>query len=416
MITRGVKARLVAFVLLTVVGVVYAGANYLGLVDAVLGRGYSVAVRLPGSGGLYEGSLVTYRGVQVGKVAKMTVAGDGVNIRVAMEDHARVPVESEVFVHTGSAVGEQYLDFEPSATDGPYLSDGDTVSGSAESLPVDEADLLVGLDEFVDSVDGDDLATVVGELGAMFGDTGRPLQQIIDNGTRLIGEASAARAETIDLLQQGQTVLRTQQDHAADIRAFSAGLAGFTGALSAADADLEGIVEGGPDTLVQVRQLLEDLEPTLPILLGNLATINQVTAVRMDNVEQLLVTYPVIISSGFTGTTTDGYGHVHLEFTQEPEPCTQGYLPPDRWRPGDDLSDGEPYLQARCAAGPPYAIRGSNYAPKPKGSPAARVAPYDPATGTVSGGPDRVAIGNGVGDIYGEDAWKWMLIGPTLPR
>ena len=60
-------------------------------------------------------------------------------------------------------------------------------------------------------------------------------------------------------------------------------------------------------------------------------------------------------------------------------------------------------------------MRGSNYAPEPRGG-AARVAPYDPATGTVIGGPDRLVARSSVNDVYGEDAWKWMLIGPTLDR
>lgn len=413
--TRGVKVRLVAFVVLTVVGVVYASANYLGLVDAVLGRGYVVTAQLPTSGGLYEGSLVTYRGVQVGKVGGMQVADDGVAVRLDLEEEARIPKDSQVFVHNGSAVGEQYLDFEPPSTDGPYLKTGDIILGGPDSVPVDEADLLVDLDEFVGSVDRDNLALVVEELGDMFGGTARPLQRIIDNGNKLIAEAADSKDETIRLLDQGRTVLQTQEDNAGNIRAFTSGLAEVTGALRDSDRDIRRIVEGGPGTLKQVQALLEDLEPSLPILMSNLATVNQVTALRLDSVEQLLVTYPVIISSGFTGTTTDGYGHVHLEFTEEPPPCTEGYLPPDRWRPGDDLSDGKPFLEARCAAGPPYAMRGSNYAPKPRGG-AARVAPYDPATGTVSGGPDRLVPRSSVNDVYGEDAWKWMLIGPTLDR
>lgn len=52
MMTSGVKIRLIAFVVLTVVGVSYAGANYLGFVDRLLGRGYSVSAVLPGTGGL----------------------------------------------------------------------------------------------------------------------------------------------------------------------------------------------------------------------------------------------------------------------------------------------------------------------------------------------------------------------------
>ena len=47
--TRGVKIRLVTFVILAAVGIVYIAATYLGIVDKVLGRGLTVHATL-GSG------------------------------------------------------------------------------------------------------------------------------------------------------------------------------------------------------------------------------------------------------------------------------------------------------------------------------------------------------------------------------
>ena len=413
--TAAVRRRLIAFVVLSAVGLTYASANYLGLVDRILGRGYTVTAELAGSGGLYEGSLVTYRGVQIGKVEAMSPEGPGITVTLKIEDDVKVPQGSPVFVHNGSAVGEQYLDFEPLSDDGPYLEEGGTIEGDRDSLPVDEADLLVDMDRFVGSVDKGNLRTVVSELGQMFYGTGQPLQDIIDGGNQFVDEAVANQDQTIRLMQQGRTVLRTQQANAGNIRAFSEGLAQVSGALKNNDRNIRAILEGGPGTMSQVKALLEGLEPTLPVFLSNLVTVNQVTTMRLDNLEQLLATYPALIAGGFTGTTMDGYGHVNLQFADSPPPCTKGYLPPSEWRPADDLTDGKPYLQAHCAAGAPYTMRGSNYSPPPKGG-SARVAPYDPATGTVVDGRRTIVLDRGAASVYGKDAWKWMLIGPTMER
>ena len=137
--------------------------------------------------------------------------------------------------------------------------------------------------------------------------------------------------------------------------------------------------------MTQVRALLEGLEPTLPVLLSNLVTVNQVGAMRIDNIRQLIVTYPPIIAGGFTGTTPDGYGHVNLQYTNDPPPCTKGYLPPSQWRRGDQTQRRQALAQAHCASGPPYAMRGANYHPA-HGQPVARPAlplVYDPETGIV---------------------------------
>lgn len=421
--TRAVRIRIVVFVLLSAIGIVYVASSYLGVVDRVLGRGYQVTVTLPKSGGLFEGSEVTYRGVKVGQVEDLQVRPDGAEAVLDLEEGTRVPADSPVVVRNLSAVGEQYLDFQPTSADGPYLEGGDTVSGSEESLPVDEADLLVALDDFVGSVDQEDLNLVIEELGLTFRDTGGPLQRMLDGGTEFIDEAAANEEATVDLLEDGLRVLRTQKQQGGNIESFSSDLRQLTTALRRSDQDLRQTLAHTPGALREVRTLLEEMEPTLPVLLGNAVTVGQVVTTHLAGLEQLLVTFPVAISTGFTGTTPDGWGHVRLELNQEVMPCRKGFMPPEQWRQGDDLTDTE-FFPARCEEGPPVNMRGSKYAPAPEGTSSEGQAlrpEYDPATGQPTG------VVDGEGDpvrlkepedlsILGGDSWKWLMVGPVARR
>ena len=419
---RGIKVRIAAFLVLSAVGIVYIAGTYLGLVDRVLGRGITVHATLPTSGGLFEGSEVTYRGVKIGKVSAMQATEEGVRVDLALEDGTQLPLDSKMYVHNLSAVGEQYLDFEPPDDEKPYAESGDTLTGDADSLPVDEADLLIELDQFVSSVDQESLQVVVKELGEMFDDTGVPLQRLLDNGSRFVQEASDHTAETIRLLDQGKRVLTTQQGESENIRSLAHDLEGITQALADSDDDLEGTLQGTPGAAREVDALLKDLEPTLPILLGNAVSINQVVVSHLAGIEQLLVTYPRTISAGFTGTPGDGYGHVNLQFDQTP-PCTQGYKPRTDWRPPSDLTDS-PIFPAQCTAGPPYDMRGPKYSPGSSGNPSpGRVyrSSYDPSTGIVSGAVDAEGnpvrfVDQGNLSILGGDSWKWLLVGPVVSR
>ena len=229
---HGTRIRIAAFLVLSAVGIVYITASYLGFIDTLLGRGLTVHATLPTSGGLYEGSEVTYRGVKIGKVSQMNATSDGVTVDLALEEGTELPKDAPMYVHNLSAVGEQYLDFEPADDKPPYAEDGDTLHGNAASLPVDEGALLVELNAFVGSVDKEKLRTVVRELGTMFHDTGRPLQQLLDNGSTFIDEASAHTVETRALLDDGLIVLQTQEGESENIRSFSHDLARITKSLS----------------------------------------------------------------------------------------------------------------------------------------------------------------------------------------
>lgn len=421
--SHGIKVRIAAFLVLSAVGIVYIAGSYLGLVDRVLGRGITVHATLPTSGGLFEGSEVTYRGVKIGKVSTMTATQEGVTLDLALEDGTELPADSPMFVHNLSAVGEQYLDFEPPDDKGPYAEAGDTFHGDEASLPVDEGDLLVELDHFVSSVDQDHLTTVVAELGTMFADTGRPLQRMLDGGTEFIREASAHTDDTIRLLDQGKRVLSTQQAEGENIRSLARDLRGITDALAASDKDLEAVLDGTPGTARELDSLLKELQPTLPVLLGNAVSVNQVVVANLNGLEQLLVTYPRVISSGFTGTPPDGYGHVNMQLDYRVPPCTKGFKPPSQWRSTRDLTDA-PIFPAKCESGAPYVMRGPKYSPGTAANPSpGRVyrSSYDPATGFVSGAVGRRGepvrfVDQGNLSILGGDAWKWLLVGPVTDR
>ncbi|MCW2751380.1 MAG: transporter substrate-binding protein [Aeromicrobium sp.] len=370
---RGIKVRLVAFVVLSAMGIVYVGASYLGFVDQVLGRGYTVHVLLPQSGGLYEGSEVTYRGVKIGKVSKMTVDGKGLRVDLALKQDTKVPADSPVHVYDLSVVGEQYISFEPTSKQGPMLENGDTVRGTRDSLPVGEDVLLQDLNTFVSSLDGSALSTVVTELGDMFRGNATPLRSMVDSTQEFIEAARENEPETIALLNNAQTVLQTQQDNAANIQSFAKDLAAVTGTLATSDAYIRKVLtEAGPaaDELIS---LVHTLRATLPPLLLHLVSVTNVLDERLPGLEQLLVTFPRLVAAGPSALTPGDqkFGRVNLNLNQSPAACTDGYLPPGQWRPTSEESF-VPYYPAECSSGPPINMRGMKYAPAtialPKGA------------------------------------------------
>jgi phospholipid/cholesterol/gamma-HCH transport system substrate-binding protein len=321
-----------------------------------------------------------------------------------------------------TAVGEQYLDFEPTSRKGPYAGSGHTFVGDADSLPQSTDTLLLKIDSFINSLNKDDLRTVVAELGTMFRGNAEPLARMIDSGSKFVEEARAHEDATISLLDSGNDVLATQQAHKGDILAFARGLADLTQTLRVSDPQLRHILQGGAPAVREVNSLLKGLEPVLPVFISNLVTVNQVVTARLPALEQTLVTFPKVVSNGFTGTPGDGYGHLNMQFNYDTPACSKGYLPPEEWPDAQDLRL-QPLYPAKCTdprAQPGYTgkginQRGVNFTP-PVGAAgsAYRVAPYDATTGEAEladGSTVAVQAQGGLQSVFGSDAWKWLLVG-----
>ncbi|HNO39877.1 MAG TPA: MlaD family protein [Marmoricola sp.] len=421
MITRGVKIRLLAFVILSAVGVVWVAGNYLGVIDKVFHRGVFIHVTLPDSGGLYEGSQVTMRGVRIGEVKGMHVQPQGLKLDITLQPGTELPKSSQISVHNLSAVGEQYLDFVPESTQGPYAVNGTVLAGDQDSLPIGEDVILTSLNDMVGSINGADLSAVVAELGTMFRGTSQPLQQMVDAGTEFVQAARANEEPTITLFETAKTVLQTQAAHEQDIKSISTDLASFTGALADADANVNTLFEEGPATAREVTDLMNRLGPVLPVFLANLISVNQVITANLAGLEQLMRTFPAVLAGSQTGTPGDFYGHINLQFNQKMPVCTggnNGYLPEDLWRPATDIADnGRPPFPARCTD-PNLLPRGSQNAPGANRQVPSPSRDYTKGSKARQNGADQpsASVGSSYAPVFSQGAWQDILVGPVTGR
>jgi phospholipid/cholesterol/gamma-HCH transport system substrate-binding protein len=375
-ITGKHRLKLLAFVVIAVVSVVYAGGKYAGLGRLFGTTGYLVTAQLSDSGGIFVNAEVAYRGVAVGKVSTMTLTESGVDLGLDIDSDAPdIPADTEAAVSNRSAVGEQFVDLLPQHETGPYLHDGSIIRTGKTSIPLAPDTVLSNLDKLVSSVHPQSLRTVVDETYNAFADAGPELQQLLDSTGSLTATAQQYLPQTVGLLANSKVVLGTQQRQGANITSFSSGLKTIAAQLKTSDPDLRTVIDEAPKLSQDVSDFLATSGSDLGVVLANLLTTAQITSARTDSIEELLVAYPIIAAFA-PSTSPDGTGHlgVVLNFF-DPASCTKGYEGTQQ-RPANDLTEGPVNMSAYCAEPPgsPIGVRGSQNAPY-AGKPAAVPAP-----------------------------------------
>ncbi|MGN9910349.1 MCE family protein [Phytohabitans sp. LJ34] len=401
MIKTSTKLQVLAFLVVSVVGIAYVAVRYVGLGDRLLGRGYIVHADFAEAGGIFPNAPVTYRGSPAGRVTAVRLHGDGVRVDLRLGRDVRVPDALRAVVTQRSAVGEQYLDLRPERDTGPYLTDGSVIPRDRTGTPIAAETLLANLDALVHSVDPDDLAVVIDELGTAFEGNETALRTILDASDALLTDAAASLPETVALIRDGRTVLTTQAESAGAIREWADGLAKLSATLRESDADLRRLLTVTPPAAAELVTLLRDLEPTIGTLLGNLVSTGGVAARRLPGIEQILVVYPLAVSGGFTVTPGDGTAHLGLVVNiDDPPSCKYG-------------------TSAKCTAADRArgsGVRSTGNAPRPGGPDP--VAGYDPGTGLVTapdGSPLRFGATGGQGALAGDQSWKQLLLAGLAP-
>jgi phospholipid/cholesterol/gamma-HCH transport system substrate-binding protein len=427
MISRTTKTQLVAFALIAAIGMAFVGSRYAQL-DRLFGAdAYTVTADFAQSGGIFEGAEVTYRGTAVGRVGRLHLADNGVYVDLRIDKaQRRIPADTKAVVANRSAIGEQYVDLQPRSDGGPYLKDHSKIAQDDTQTPIEITEVLLNLDQLVESVGKDDLRTTVHELGTGFAGKGRDLQAILDNSSVLIRAADANVEQTIKLITDSKTVLGGQIAGADNIREWAKSTALLTDTLVKSDADLRKLIDQGDSAAQQVDALLTENKSDVAVLLSNLITTNEVAAVRMPNLEMLFLIYPVVSMGGYVVQSRDPSTHKYdarfgMVLGGSPPVCHNGYQGTNERAP-QDTSNVPMNTNAGCTESPSTGsnVRGAQNVPRPgEGGGMNRttvLTSYDPATRTVDGGPGvpEIRLGSTGGEqrVMGEDSWQWLMLGP----
>jgi len=368
MLTHATRIKIVVFGVIAVLVIGYTGFHYASLGRLLGARGYyTVQLELARAGGIFPQADVTYRGVSVGRAGAVRLTPTGVEADLNISNAAPpIPADLQASVADLSAVGEQYVDLRPATSSGPYLTQGSVIPRRDTTLPLPVTSLLTSVNELATSVPLGELRIVLDNLATGFGGTSTSLQALIDGQSRFIRASGSALTQTDTLIEDGQTVLATQNAEAAAFRAFSANLRLFNGQLAASDSDLRRLFANGAPAAAQVAGLITDNTPTLGALIANLLTISQITLTRGAALQETFSALPAAIAAGSTVITTNGarFG-VSLTFFN-PLPCTAGYQG-TKIRNGLDTSPGPPLnTNARCTSPASVTnVRGSAHAPAP---------------------------------------------------
>ena len=343
MLTRFIKIQLAIFTVVSIIGVAVMAFTYIQA-PTLLGIGRNeVTLKLPSSGGLYRFSNVTYRGVEVGKVTEMRLTPTGAEATLSIATSPKIPADLQAEVRSVSAVGEQYVDLRPRTDSGPYLQDGSIITAENASIPTPVGPVLDRVSKLVSTFPKDRLSDLLDETYKGFNGAGFDFGSLLDSGAKLSADLNGAADQARMLADDSRPLLEGQAGTADSIRTWARSLAGFTGQLAADDPKIRTVLQTFPGFSDEVSGLLNQIKPTLPVLLANLGTVSEILMTYNASLEQLLVLLPPYFAQQQSySSSSDSTGSARGDFAatvSDPPACTVGFLPPSAWRSPDDQSD-----------------------------------------------------------------------------
>lgn len=338
--SRFVKIQLMIFAVVTVVAVTVMSVVYLRVPTALGWDRTDVALEMPDTGGLYENANVSYLGNVIGRVDAVTLVPGHVVADLHFDTSADVPENVRAEIRSVSAIGEQYVEFVPQGEPQGRLADGTVIGQDRVDMPQGIGPVLDQASDLMASIDSAKMRRVVSEAFDAFNGSERDLQQFLDSAQLLLEEAENNPDVTRQLIRDAEPVLDSQLESSDAIREWTRNLADVTDQLRRNEPQISSLIQEAPDALGRATKVLNDLQPTMPVLVANLVSIGEVGVTYNRSLEQLLVLYPALVSSLLTvieGARESGQIKVdfNLQINETP-PCTTGFLPAaDRRSPAD---------------------------------------------------------------------------------
>ena len=345
MLTRFVQRQLILFALLTVIALGVLGVYYLQIPSLVgIGR-YTLKAELPASGGLYPTANVTYRGIAIGRVTAVEPTERGAEATVSIDSRYKIPIDATANVHSVSAVGEQYLDFEASGTSTKYFSTGQTIlcgpgPTCKNTVPSEIGPALDTAYNGLKVLPKEKISELLDETAQSVGGLGPALQRLVNSTQAIAGDFKTNIGDIHDLIQNSGPVLDSQVKSGDAIERWARNLNALAAQTAANDQHVKSILQQAAPSADQLNSVFGGVRDSLPQTLANLEIVLDMLKRYHASVEQIVVFLPqggAIAQTVAAPYPNEAALDLGLSINQPP-PCLTGFLPASQWRSPADLS------------------------------------------------------------------------------
>jgi phospholipid/cholesterol/gamma-HCH transport system substrate-binding protein len=316
--SRSLLARLGVFALIGLLGLYYIIFDVIAV--RVFNQPYQIKVVLPQGGNIYSQAYVTYRGVEVGKVASLALHPNDVVATLNIHKGVKIPADVTAHVKELTAAAEQYMDLVPTKADPPYLAPGAVIPENRTTVPVSIGQLLSTLNQLVSSVHASNLNTIATALGTGLQGEGDNLRTIIQDSYQLTEALRQAEPATISLLYSGNTVLRTALATSGDFAQWSRDLNLVSQQLARSNRDTQLLFTNGAAATAALSQLLNATTGSTVGVIDGLAAGTNVAYQRQPAVRALFQVLPVF-ANDIAATSSGGNIRFQLLFNDKNTVC-----------------------------------------------------------------------------------------------
>ncbi len=171
------RRRTATFLAAAALALVLPGCGILGSTPS----GPEITAEFERGTGLYPGSPVRVLGIDIGRVTEVDNVDGHVRVRLQLDEGEKLPADARATIVPLTLLGERYIQLGPAWTDGPTLSDGDTIPLARTSVPAEIDELLRGLQDFLGAIDPERAGQVVTRLSEILDGRGQDLNELIGN-------------------------------------------------------------------------------------------------------------------------------------------------------------------------------------------------------------------------------------------
>ncbi len=247
--------------------------------------GYELTGRFDAAGqGLLPGSDVKIRGVNIGEVARIELAGGEALVTLRIHDGERIPVQATATIRPKTLFGEKFVDVDPGdgEDDGPFLEDGDALENTLGGFELEA--VLTDVYPLLKAIDPAELMTVLSQLAEGGRGLGEEINRSIVNGEELSALFADNAELTREFLEDMAALSGQLATSADDLVALADAANVALPTLTDNEDDVVTLLEQAGRLSNDVADLLENNQPFVQASLGDASRSLQVLYDRRDQV------------------------------------------------------------------------------------------------------------------------------------